>query len=456
MADRLSKQLPTLKIELNYPRLGIFSMQRALPEELTRWKSVFQVGDRTVEVEAVAALGRPHGLDNDVILAIGSLFIEAGCPEDNVLKTTSYKLRQACGWKNKGESYVNLRSSLFRIYHTGAQIREGYYDPKRKKRFLEGDTYRLIERMRFRDVETSQDVQLDGEGTLHIHLGDQFAESVRSGYAAVLDEVIYRALQQPNARALYTMLEAHRRSPERPDEHVVQLNVALMEWRIAVGIESDRVDSIRRTLTSAHEELIEAGYLRRAEFTGRGKAQRIVYEFGQAARDPDPDLVERLHIRGVARGVAKKYALDYPREFLLQQVERFDTLIRGGYAVRNKGGLMVDLLRQPANYTEEPLAEGKVLSATRPTAPPPPPPDGAEDLATLERQFHALPLLEQAERTVARLTLYLSAKRMTPDLSRRVAAAVMTGSDGFAMQRDVTKALATQTDPVEAIERHLP
>ena len=360
---RTGKSIVSLKVELNLPRLGIFSMQQTLSEDPTKWVSVFSVGDRTFHVLAEGTRGRPHGLDNDVILAVSSLFIDAGCPEDNLLSTTAYALRQACGWHNNGAAYAKLRTSLFRIYFTGAEIREGYFDSQRKARFWQGDTYRLIERIRYRDVDSpSPEVQLDGEGRLLIGLGEQFADSIRSGYAVLLDEVTYRSLQQPTSRALYTMLEAHRRLPEDPEERVVRLEVDLMQWRTAVGIQSERPEIIRRALNAAHDELREAGYLREAEYVGRGKKQSVHYTFGQAVREPDPRLVERLVQHGVVRGVANRLVLDHPAETLAGHIDRYEALLAAGLKPRTRGALLVDLIKNPEKYGDP---EGYVTPAAR-------------------------------------------------------------------------------------------
>lgn len=125
-----------------------------------------------------------------------------------------------------------------------------------------------------------------------------------------------------------------------------------MEWRTACGITSTRPEIIRRTLTPAHEELCKCGYLQTAEFQGRGQKQLVAYAFGVGARDPDPDLVERLVRFGVVRGVAAKLTLDNAGEYLHEQLARYEAMLLGGLKPRLKGALLVDLIKNPGKYAD--------------------------------------------------------------------------------------------------------
>lgn len=433
------KSIVSLKAELNLPRLGIFSMQQTLPEEPTKWVSQFQIGERTFHVLAEGTRGRPHGLDNDVILAISSLFINAGCPEDNRLSTTAYALRQACGWHNNGAAYVKLRTSLFRIYFTGAEIREGYYDPQRKARFWQGDTYRLVERIHYRDVDSpGPEVQLDGEGRLLITLGEQFADSIRNGYAAVLDEATYRSLQQPTSRALYMMLEAHRRLPEDPDERVVRLEVNLMQWRTAVGIQSDRPEIIRRALNAAHDELHGAGYLQAAEYVGRGKKQEVHYTFGRAVREPDPKLVDRLVGHGVVRGVANRLALDYAPDAVAAAIDRYEAMLLTGLKPRTRGALLVDLVKNPDKYAstdEAPAPSYRELPSVRARVAA-----SASPVEAVPAEGAPLTATDRAEAVFASVRV-LVGRRLTPEHLDTLRAALLDGRlDAAGVQQDLVLA----------------
>lgn len=360
-----------LRGELNHARLGILSMQLKVPEGETEWESRFQVAGRTFHTKCYGPMGRPHGLDGDVVSGITTLFVEADCPETNELSCTAYALRQACGWHNNGTSYQRLRESLQRLYLTSAVIREGLYDPGRKVKLWDGDTYRMIERFRFRDVEDpDMNVQLDGEGTLVIQLSGQFANSIRAGYVVALDDKILRALRQPTSRTLYRLLEAHRALPDGPEARVLSLSVRLMEWRTACGITSERPEIIRRTLRPAHEELLRCGYLGVAEFVGKGQKQTVEYTFGAGARDPDPDVVHHLLRHGVVRGVATKLALDHEREFLLEQVTRYETMLQSGLKPRQRGALLVDLIKNPGKYADVEVPPApRALEDSRPETP---------------------------------------------------------------------------------------
>ncbi|MCV4626643.1 replication initiator protein A, partial [Escherichia coli] len=59
--------------------------------------------------------GVPHGLDNDVSLALISLYQEAGSPEDGTIVTTAYRILSIIGWDTSGHYYRALKESLDRL-----------------------------------------------------------------------------------------------------------------------------------------------------------------------------------------------------------------------------------------------------------------------------------------------------------------------------------------------------
>lgn len=264
------------KDERNLARLGIISIQaRVEPSSDTvRFVSNFEIDGRPYKVECLAPEGRPHGIDTDVILAIQTLYVRQGCPEDGWVHTTAYELRDLTGLPDNGENYNRVRSSLSRLWATGFKVSEGITETSGRKWNV--TTLRYIDDLRYRENDDAFGASqtLDKKHNLRIKLGLQLAESIRSRYTNVLDGRILVQLEQPPARALYRLLEAHR-GTSTGGKRLMQLTVSIRDWKEACGIKSDRPEIIRRTLLPAHEELLAVQYLQDVQVEGRGMKQML-------------------------------------------------------------------------------------------------------------------------------------------------------------------------------------
>ncbi|GHF63600.1 plasmid replication initiation protein [Deinococcus metalli] len=333
--------------ERNIARLGIISIQSRVNDEVRTWTAEFEIDGRPYRVECAAPYGRPHGIDTDIILAAQTLFVRNGCPEHDWLHTTAYELRGAAGLPDNGRTYGRLRDSLKRLWSTGFLVGEGWHDPVRGRRVWSSDTLRYIERIRYHemDSELEQLPGLDPSATLSIKLGEQLAQSIRERHVQVLDGRLLVQLEQPPARALYRLLEAHR--VDFSGERRMTLEVTLVDWRLACGIQTERPELVRRALAPAHDELRSIGYLADVVITGRGTAQTIRYHFAEAGA-PDPALVDLLIGAGVGRTAAASLVGDHG-----DRVEIAVAFVRhrqreGG--VKNPAGLVVDFLRNDGKY----------------------------------------------------------------------------------------------------------
>lgn len=332
--------------ERNVARLGIISIQSRVDGDLRTWKAEFEIDGRPYRVECAAPYGRPHGIDTDIILAVQTLFVRAGCPTHDWLHTTAYELRNVAGLPDNGRTYARLRDSLKRLWSTGFLVGEGWHDPVRGRQVWSSDTLRYIERIRYHemDSELEQLPGLDPSATLSIKLGEQLAQSIRERHVQVLDGRLLVQLEQPPARALYRLLEAHR---VQSGGRRMSLQVTLADWRLACGIQTERPELVRRSLAPAHDELRAIGYLAGVTIEGRGMAQILRYDFAED-NAPDPALVELLIGVGVSRPVAASLVGEHG-----DRVETAVAFVRHrqqGGRVKNPGGLVVDYLRHDGKY----------------------------------------------------------------------------------------------------------
>lgn len=329
-------------------QLGIVSIQSRIDEDSPlskRWTSEFTIGTTQYHIEGFAAdFGRPRGVDTDILLALETKFILLGCPEDDKVVTTPYELMQMVGDDFSGAAYERLKASLLRLWRVGFMVRKGEIEENSTwVRYL-NMSLSLIQSVQFSTRGQSGDSGalrgMEEDSKLIIRLAEPFAASIRAGYTHHLDRRLLAGLEQPVARALYRILQAHRPASG-------PLEVRLHDWANLCGIIATAPDKIRRILTPAHQELVAVGYLEDVVFTGRGSKQEIAYHF-RKSNSADPVLVELLTNMRVTRARAKQLAAEYPErvEAAVRYVEQRQQLGK----VKNAAALTYDILVKPEKY----------------------------------------------------------------------------------------------------------
>ncbi|MXV21948.1 replication initiator protein A [Deinococcus xianganensis] len=389
--------------ELNVARLSLISAQSRVPAGYTGWTRTYQTGERTVTVTCTALTGHvvPHGLDNDVMVAIINLYLEDGCPEDGTVRVSLHRLLLAAGLHASAHYYREVRQSLRRLQSTSYQITQGWWSQGRQ-RHLDA-TFNYLWK-----VTATRDEEYDAGSVLEIRLPDEIALSIRDGYVKPLDLTLYRELSSPPVRAVYRVLDALRWDSGSAQDRVT---INLLEWGERLSIYSTEPDKIRRVLQPAHDELRERGILLDVEVTGRGKSQELTYVFAPVERLPDEELLRALTKRGMYPAVAGKYLTEHPDPTPVHlALRRFDA-----YPGRkqNAGALLRDMLVHPERYAEVVLLPPEVEPrAALPAA-------AVADEATDEvesrqlQEFQAL----SPERQLTRLERLLTFAKVTPLLS---------------------------------------
>ena len=274
--------------ELTLARSGVFSILNRESGDDQTWETTFSIGDRHFYVQGVAARGRPHGIDPDVLLALQTLFFEAGCPEDDTVECTAYRLLKLTPLGVRGNAYARLRESLLRLEGVSWLTRVSRQSGGRFRGTTE--TTRLIDRISVRDTSLSASGEggvIEAGAPLRVTFSRHFAQSIREGFYQILDAELLGDLKQPTARSLYRVLQAHRVGDD--GSLARELPVIMAAWREATGLSGQRANNVKRTLDGAHAHLIAAKYLRDVSYEGSGESARITYAFEGEA---DPELVE--------------------------------------------------------------------------------------------------------------------------------------------------------------------
>ncbi|MFC4456123.1 replication initiator protein A [Deinococcus sonorensis] len=345
----MTESLPKRFDEINVSQLSLISVQERIPEDFRDWTVEHEDATRRYRVscQALPEYGVPHGIDNDVTTALINLLIEQGLPESNVVTATPYLILQTAGLDTSGRYYANLDQSLKRLLTTNYMISEGWRDHPRRR--WTTASFRYIEKLEF--TSTVDSTALEPGSVLKITLPQELVRSVRAGYIKVLDLAFMQSLKRPPTRALYRLLDARRHDPEEPQQRVLSYQLNLMEWGRACKIVSDRPSLIERALNSAHEELIERGYLLEVNIFGRGQKKTIEYVFNQLQAVPDPQLVEDVMLTGITRIRAQQLIAQHGQDRIERALEQYETLLRSGYKPRNRAALLVDVLNNPQKYS---------------------------------------------------------------------------------------------------------
>lgn len=370
--------------ERNLARLSPVLSANRIDAQLVSWHKSVQVDVLgTIEVTCTTGNGQvvPHGIDGDVMFALTALYIMQGSPAISFVEVSAAELCKLVGLPEGGRTLQRVKESLERLYRVSFHVQEAWKTPGKqgyRNRFF--GIIAALEDMNETeqaDEDEKKSTALDfrkGQYTsktrLRIALSQPLVESIRAGHIRSIDLNLYADLQHPLARQVYRTLEEMRSSVAEGDVYEVPLgawagHLGMRELIRDVGgtpqtlhlakgeVMHTRVqtpDKIRRALNPAHDDLIANGYLRSAEYVGRGVAQTLRYTFGVPTTPVDLELIGVLTSRGVAREVADSKVRAHGRDAVMLAAAAFDARLAGGYKPRNRGGLLIDMLGQPGKY----------------------------------------------------------------------------------------------------------
>ncbi|MBZ9752148.1 Replication initiator protein A [Deinococcus sp. HMF7620] len=318
---------------------------------MTYWSITTEQAGRVVKVscEAMPQYQVPHGLDNDVTTALINLFFEQGEPDDGVLVISVSQLLKLCGWHNNGRYISALKTSLRRLHTSSFTISGGWRDePNRRWAHA---SFHFIERLGFSTADEASNFDLRSMITLR--LAEDILYSLRSGYVKPLDTTFMGKLKRPRTRVLYRVLDAARFQLERVGASHDTLDVNVLAWADQCKIPSQgEAWRVIKALKGPHEELTKRGYLRAVEITGRGRDQRLRYEFAREFVPIDPAVARRLKGYGITDGGIRRLSQTHSRVTLMKEMDRFDELVRTKLLVvkKTKAAALMYLLQHPDEY----------------------------------------------------------------------------------------------------------
>lgn len=411
--------------DLNWGRLNLVSAQDQVAGQHT-WKVTYPLGDRLVRVtcRALPESGVPHGVDNDVSSALIDHYMSIGLPEDGEMTLAYSELMRLAGFHRSGKYREMLAVSLDRLHTTSYEIAGGWRDhPNRRWTTAK---FHFIELLEY--THQGEAGKFDERSVLRLRLAQPLVASLRSGYTKPLNMEFMQSLSRPRTRIIFRLLDAMRYNPENPDELVDQYDVGLTELADQCKLPNTRPDSVRRSLAAPHEELLKKGYLRNVTYSGRGRAQRLHYEFSPDFTPVSPALLHRLRLHGVADGVSRQLTREFTTSVLLARIEQFERLVASGQLRIRKTAAhaLVHLIRHSDQYVADHHGEGgrgqsntqaqkadQKPAAQKVTAPTEPTDGAAPDWAA---QFAGMNAEEVGNFIVKRLSLLYSRKFTVAEL----------------------------------------
>ncbi|MFC4456407.1 replication initiator protein A [Deinococcus sonorensis] len=396
--------------DLNWGRLNLISAVDQVDGQRS-WNVEFQHGGRQVRVScrALPELCVPHGVDNDVSSALIDLLDSSGLPEDGLVTVSASALMSLAGFHRNGRYWAMLRESLDRLHTTSFEVSGGWRDHP-NRRWITAK-FHFIENLEY--THQGESGSFDERTMIQLQLAKPLVASMLSGYTKPLNMSFMHSLSRPRTRILFRLLDAMRYDPENPEATVDALDVGLVEWADQCKISSVRPDTVRRALQSPHEELIRRGYLQAVTISGRGRNQRLFYEFTPDFSSINPVLLTRLRRHGVTDGVARGLARTYALAVLNTRIDLFEALVRNGQLTPKKSAAaaLVHLIKNPDQYSAETLPLRPVPAPARRVSKsdPAPSPSVSELLTTMSPEERGAHLIRQ-------LNLLLRGKLTTLEL----------------------------------------
>jgi plasmid replication initiation protein len=327
---------PRILDETNVARLGLISIQNRLPSGYNTWRVDFTLSEKPayLSCEGLDKLGVPHGIDNDVSVALIALYQEQGASEDGIVVCNIRQIMRLMDLPESAQYYESVRESLERLNKSTYTISGAW---QQSNQYITV-TFRFIDKLRY---SSEQIGKLTQSSRFEIKLAEEVTRSIRERNLKPIDLGFMTSLRNPQTRALYRLLDAQRLGPG--GQMLQQLQLDLLSWAQACKIVDTEANRIKRILAGPHEELLTKGYLSRIEYVGRGKTSSILYVFGTVTH-LDELTVRLLVEEGLSLRAAQLVAQQYSRSHVEERILIYRAILGNGYSPRNKQGLLVDIL----------------------------------------------------------------------------------------------------------------
>jgi plasmid replication initiation protein len=322
---------PLIQVEVNLEEAPLFMFKRRdRREDSTEARNTVLTkdGDRLEQYWRITAhrdFGLPGPQDQDVFVAVmTTVSRRGGIPPDGRVSFTLYELLEILGKTHAGKNYDDLRDSLDRLSETSIYAENAFYSK-------EDEDFRS-HRFRMWSVHFSRKKRKGRASEHHtLRFDDILVRSYNASYLKSLDSDFYYGLKRPLARSLYKLVDVKRKE-------ALSWSVELEGLRQLLSMaESYKYPSaIKRQLEPAHRELVQTGFLSRADFEERGRGAtkanlvryRVSQRFVRERSKPTPELsdgerfaTDALVAKGVWAQAARELVVKHGAGHCLHYVE---------------------------------------------------------------------------------------------------------------------------------------
>ncbi len=232
-----------------------------------RWRVLPSPGDRL-----------PGTFDQDVYVEILRRFQEADQPDDGALSFTLHAFLRSMGRRVDGRTYEQLRGALGRLERTVLESEGAWHDARLKKAGHARLTLLsavAIDRRRLSDrdqLALFPSLASNEPGEARVVLAPQLRQNIALGHTSTLVAARYFELSSPVARRLYRLLEAVRASG------TADWSAPLERLAEMLPLTQRYPSHLQRVLQPAHEMLVAAGIVKRAQFVQEGRSWSVEYQ----------------------------------------------------------------------------------------------------------------------------------------------------------------------------------
>jgi hypothetical protein len=255
------------EINLTEFPLGLLS-DRAARKEASSLR--FEAGPKVWEIAGHPRYGLPTASDVEVYVCLMELTQEQDYPVR--VQFTRHDLLRRLGWGCGAAKYARLQLAFNRLVGVTIETTNAYYDA-RDRQWLRRHSFHVLEEY---EITDGRHAVSEDEPASWFRWGEAIWQNLQAGYIKTLNVSLFLALQSAISQALYRYLDAKIRDGKT----IFRQNLRDLAQQ-HLGMSRDYwISDIKRKLAPAHEELIAAGFMVRAEYakTLAGE-EMVVYHF---------------------------------------------------------------------------------------------------------------------------------------------------------------------------------
>ena len=207
--------------------------------------------------------GLPTSSDDEVLMGLLKLTADKEFENPKVV-FTRYELLKILNWTTEGRSYQRLQKSLDRLSGVRIKAANAFYDNKTKENCTKN--FGIIVAYEINSGRGEQN-----QPSFFIW-SDEMFESFQKGYIKKLDLDFYLSLKSAVSKRLYRYLDKYFYY-----KSVIELDLFKLAYeKIGISRNFKYASSLKQQINPALEELLQKNFIKKFEFTGKGKNSQII------------------------------------------------------------------------------------------------------------------------------------------------------------------------------------